>query len=271
MLTFFGISTGTAVTVISYVNRIFSPLQAIGMEIQTIQAAIAGIGRIRAFLNLPEMDPPTAVASDAAIELKDVSFSYDHENNVLDHVSLRLDPGESLTITGRTGAGKSTLFSLLLGLNQPDAGTVALGGMNPRSIPEDGKRKVFACVPQQLAPVAGTVRDQITLGDESITEEACKKALTLSGLAVLIPHLDEPYQEGLLSHGQQQLLAIARAIASDPQILLLDEITAGLDSETEKSVLAALERAAEGRTILSISHRAGARLGSNTFELAAHY
>lgn len=294
----FGITAGTAVTIISYVNKIFSPLESIGMEIQTIQGAMAGIVRIREFLNLPEMEPsaeqsaagvtsPSAstaqcfsgagqsttdignpvadthqntsdvrgTATEPVLFLRNVSFSYDKIHPVLKNFSLELKKGEHAVLTGRTGAGKSTIFRLLMGLYEADSGTVAIGGLAPRSIPESQKRYIFACVEQQLQPVDGTVREQITLGNPEIDDDACIRALHLVGLDSLIPHLDDPYKEDLLSHGQNQLLSIARAVSGDPQILLLDEIASGLDSATEERVLDALDRASAGRTVLSISHR----------------
>lgn len=261
----FGITAGTAVTIISYVNKIFSPLESIGMEIQTIQGAMAGIVRIREFLNLPQMESgagqsavdthPHTSDADPVLLLRDVSFSYDKVHPVLRSFNLELKKGEHAVLTGRTGAGKSTIFRLLMGLYDADSGTVAIGGLAPRSIPEPEKRHVFACVEQQLQPVDGTVREQITLGNPTISDDACIQALRLVGLDSLIPHLDDSYKEELLSHGQNQLLSIARAVSGDPQILLLDEIASGLDSATEERILDALERASAGRTVLSISHR----------------
>lgn len=254
-LDLFGIGVGTAVTVINYVNKIFTPLDSIGKEIQTIQSAMAGIGRIRAFLNMPEMTEPTPAHSKDVISLNNVTFSYDGKKNILFHYSRDIHKGEHAVLMGRTGAGKSTIFRLVLGLYEPQEGTVTLNGTNPRTISDKEKRSVFACVEQQFHAVPGTVKDQITIGNTDITDEACTKALTLTGLQELIPHLHEPYRENLLSHGQNQLLSIARAIVTDPGILLLDEMTAGLDARTEQQIMEALDRASEGRTVLSISHR----------------
>lgn len=261
---FFGMSVGTAVALIAYVNSIFSPLSSIGMEIQTVQAAAAGWKRVQAYLDedeLPEVAPatPRLGTGAAAIDVRDVSFSYGDAHPVLSHVSLAVREGEFVTLTGRTGAGKSTLFKLLLGLYEPQAGEVRVAGVRPRELGEDERRRTICCVEQRLTPVPGTIRDQVTLGDEAYDDQAVWVALATAGLAdtvrALPERLDTPYRDTLLSQGQKQLLMIARAIVSNPRILLLDEITAGLDSATEQMVTEALRAASSGRTVLSISHR----------------
>ncbi len=275
-LALFGITVGTAVTVISYVGKIFSPLESIGMEIQTIQSAAAGIRRIRGFLALPERESPAkevlqekpqtagtapAARKEPVIALRDVSFSYDGKAPVLSHFSMIVEKGERVVLRGRTGAGKSTVFRLVLGLYTPQEGSVRLAGRNPAALLPEEKRKLYGCVEQSFRPVLGSFRDQITLGSTGITDAQCSRALSVVGLSPLETHLDEPFAPERLSHGQHQLLAIARAIVTDPPVLLLDEITSGLDSATEKTVMEALQRAAAGRTVLSVSHRALAGSG----------
>lgn len=279
-LALFGISVGTAVTVISYVGKIFSPLESIGMEIQTIQSAAAGIRRIREYLALPEREIPAecpaaealqdklqmagtapAARKEPVIALRDVSFSYDGKTPVLSHFSMIVEKGERVVLRGRTGAGKSTVFRLVLGLYTPQEGSVSLAGRNPAAFLPEEKRKLYGCVEQSFRPVLGSFRDQITLGSTGITDAQCSRALSVVGLSPLEAHLDEPFAPERLSHGQHQLLAIARAIVTAPPVLLLDEITSGLDSATEKTVMEALQRAAAGRTVLSVSHRALAGSG----------
>ncbi|MDD6788959.1 MAG: ABC transporter ATP-binding protein [Lachnospira sp.] len=275
-LALFGITVGTAVTVISYVGKIFSPLESIGMEIQTIQSAAAGIRRIREYLALPERESPAkevlqekpqtagtapAARKEPVIALHDVSFSYDGKTPVLSHFSMIVEKGERVVLRGRTGAGKSTVFRLVLGLYTPQEGSVRLAGRNPAALLPEEKRKLYGCVEQSFRPVLGSFRDQITLGSTGITDAQCSRALSVVGLSPLEAHLDEPFAPERLSHGQHQLLAIARAIVTDPPVLLLDEITSGLDSATEKTVMEALQRAAAGRTVLSVSHRALAGSG----------
>ena len=269
----FGMSVGTAVAVIAYVGKVFGPLESIGMEIQSVQSAVAGVRRIREFLSEPEEKPTDAsLTLDAlrrsgkpAVEVADVTFSYDGERNVLQNCGFTVTEGESVTLTGRTGAGKSTVFKLLLGLYRPQAGTVRIYGADAASIPPHLRRRLFGYVEQAFHLVPGTVLNQITLWDDDISREKAEEAARLVGLHETICALeqgyDTPCKEGLFSQGQFQLLAIARAVAADPAILLLDEITANLDGDTEQAVLTALERAAARRTVVSISHRLYRRTG----------
>ena len=269
----FGMSVGTAVAVIAYVGKVFGPLESIGMEIQSVQSAVAGVRRIREFLSEPEEKPTDAsLTLDAlrrsgkpAVEVADVTFSYDGERNVLEDCAFTVTEGESVTLTGRTGAGKSTVFKLLLGLYRPQAGAVRIYGADAALIPPHLRRRLFGYVEQSFHLVPGTVLDQITLWDDDISREKAEEAARLVGLHETICGLeqgyDTPCKEGLFSQGQFQLLAIARAVAADPAILLLDEITANLDGDTEQAVLTALERAAARRTVVSISHRLYRRTG----------
>ena len=269
----FGMSVGTAVAVIAYVGKVFGPLESIGMEIQSVQSAVAGVRRIREFLSEPEEKPADAsLTLDAlrrsgkpAVEVADVTFSYDGERNVLQNCGFTVTEGESVTLTGRTGAGKSTVFKLLLGLYRPWAGTVRIYGADAASIPPQLRRRLFGYVEQAFHLVPGTVLEQITLWDDDISREKAEEAARLVGLHETICALEQGYdtlcKEGLFSQGQFQLLAIARAVAADPAILLLDEITANLDGDTEQAVLTALERAAARRTVVSISHRLYRRTG----------
>lgn len=265
MRQFFGITVGTAVAVIAYVGKVFEPLENIGMEIQNIQSALAGVRRINEFLReeervLPEDRKEDANADeDSCIRFEHLRFGYDPDHSVLQDLELRVDWGETVTIAGRTGAGKSTLFRLALGLYEPDSGRVLVQGRDAAAIQDGEKRKLFGYMEQTFRPVSGTVADQITLFDDSITFEQVETAARLTGLHESILALEQGYDTPMstapFSQGQLQLLSIARALAASPRILLLDEITANLDSETEAKVLRALENAAQGRTVISISHR----------------
>ena len=272
VLTFFGMSVGTSVAVINYVSRIFAPIESLGMEIQTIQSAMADVKRIDAFLNQPERTIPAARKKTARgdVELSHVTFGYG-EKHVLNNFSMTVKQGEQVTLVGRTGAGKSTVFRLLLGLYQPQAGTVTIGGVPVADITDQERRTCIGCVEQHFARVPGTVLEQITLGDPQITAEMAKDAARLAGMDAAIQALPEGYNtmctDGMFSQGEWQLLSIARAAAADPAVLLLDEITANLDAETEARVLEALRRASAGRTVLSVSHRIYENLGGRTVEI----
>ena len=272
ILTLFGMSVGTSVTVIGCISRIFAPIESLGTEIQTIQSAMAGVKRIDAFLAQPERAVPEERGSAARgdVVLSHVTFGYG-DKHVLSDFSMTVKQGEQVTLVGRTGAGKSTVFKLLLGLYPPESGSVTVGGRDVSEIADGERRACIGCVEQHFSRVPGTVLDQITLGDARITEEMAKNAARLAGIDAAIESLPEGYDtactDGLFSQGEWQLLAIARAAAADPAVLLLDEITANLDAETEARVLEALRRASEGRTVLSVSHRVQESLGGRTIEI----
>lgn len=268
VLVFFGMSAGMTVAVMNYISQIFTPVESLGMEIQTIQSAIAGIHRINEFFTLEEKKKSEgqekASQEDAFVTFEDVTFGYD-EHIVLDHMSFQVNTGEQVTLAGRTGAGKSTIMKLLLGLYEPQQGKVLIGGVPVAKVSEKERRSLYGYVEQIFHMVPGTVRDQITLYDEKISEEQVRKVAGLTGLAETIEEMEDGYDTvcipELFSQGQRQLLSIARAAVTEPKLLLLDEITANLDADTEKAVMTALKRVAENRTVISISHRTSAELG----------
>ena len=272
VLTFFGMSVGTSVAIINYISRIFAPIESLGMEIQTIQSAMAGVKRIDAFLAQPERTIPAErrTAARGDVELAHVTFGYG-EKPVLSDFSMTVKQGGQVTLVGRTGAGKSTVFKLLLGLYQPQAGTVTIGGVDVARITDRERRTCIGCVEQQFSRVPGTVLEQITLGDPQITAEMAWNAAKLAGIDEAIQALpegcDTVCSDGMFSQGEWQLLSIARAAAADPAVLLLDEVTANLDAETEARVLEALRRASAGRTVISVSHRIYENLGGRTVKI----
>ena len=274
VLTLFGMSAGTAVAVINYISQIFTPVESLGMEIQTIQSAVAGVHRINEFYALEELpervrnlETPVVTEEETPfVELQNVTFAYeDDSRKILHHLSFKVYPGEQVTLSGRTGAGKSTIFKLLLGLYQPGEGKVLIQGRDAFQIPKHEKRSLYGYVEQTFHRVPGTVKDQITLYDDSFTMEEVRGAARIAGLDATIEQLekgyDTPCTQEIFSQGQWQLLSIARAAVAKPKLLLLDEITANLDAQTEEEVLQALKRASEGRTVISISHRVNAETG----------
>lgn len=280
VLQLFGMSAGTAVAVINYISQIFAPVESLGMEIQTIQSAIAGVHRINDFLALPEKHWAEMPAESEAgserisiqtkevpyVQFQGVTFRYDSsEVEVLKEFDFTLQEGEQVTLSGRTGAGKSTIFKLLLGLYEPTSGKVLIEGHPATEIPASRRRHLFGYVEQSFHMVPGTVKDQITLYDSSIGMEAVRKAARMVGIDSAIENLEQGYDttctQEMFSQGQWQLLSIARSTVANPKILLLDEITANLDVKTEQEVLQALNRSMENRTVLSISHRVNAKTG----------
>lgn len=310
-LTLFGMSAGTAVAVINYISQIFAPVESLGMEIQTIQSAIAGVRRINEFFALPAFEDVKAdIKADFNVDIKadikadfnadisadinaaletqtasinnseklkarkactpyvqfnNVTFGYEADHIIIKDKSFHVDMGEQVTLQGRTGAGKSTIFKLLLGLYRPLKGQILIDGIDSYNIPDNMKRRIFGYVEQTFHMVPGTVKDQITLYDEAISMDEVVNAARLAGLHDTIMSFDKGYDtpctQEIFSQGQWQLLSIARATAANPQLLLLDEITANLDADTEREVLKALKNVSENRTVISISHRVTARTG----------
>lgn len=289
-LSLFGMSAGTAVAVINYISQIFAPVESLGMEIQTIQSAIAGVRRINEFFALPTLPAIEAVnadinvvletqtaninnseglkagkASTPYVQFNNVTFGYEADHIIIKDKSFNVDMGEQVTLQGRTGAGKSTIFKLLLGLYRPLKGQILIDGIDSYNIPDNKKRRIFGYVEQTFHMVPGTVKDQITLYDEAISMDEVVNAARLAGLHNTIISFDKGYDtpctQEIFSQGQWQLLSIARATAANPQLLLLDEITANLDADTEREVLKALKNVSENRTVISISHRVTARTG----------
>lgn len=300
VLTLFGMSAGTAVAVMNFISQIFTPVESLGMEIQTIQSAVAGIRRIDEFFSLEELPEREELLEreelsgkeelpaieefskkeqipegnrfpekrkengEAFVEFRNVTFGYD-ERKILKQLSFQVKQGERVTLMGRTGVGKSTILKLLLGLYEPQEGEVRIQGIAASNIPDGDKRRIFGYVEQSFHMVPGSVKDQITLFDPVITDQAVKNVASLTGLQDTIEALPDGYDTictpELFSQGQWQLLSIARAAVASPRLLLLDEITANLDAETEKEVLQALKRVSGERTVISISHRTSAEMG----------
>ncbi len=270
VLSLFGMSAGTAVAVINYISQIFSPIESLGMEIQTIQSAIAGVSRINEFFDLPEVEKVASKSDEKYrenapfVELQDVTFGYD-DRMIFEHLNIQVMEGEQVTLSGRTGAGKSTIFKLLLGLYAPINGKVLIQGKKAAEISAGERRSLFGYVEQSFHMVPGTVKEQITLYDDAISTEQVIRASKLTGLHDTIMSLEHGYDTictpELFSQGQWQLLSIARAAVAEPKLLLLDEITANLDADTERAVLLALKKVSENRTVISISHRVMAEIG----------
>lgn len=274
VLSFFGMSVGASVAVMNYIAGIFTPIESLGMEIQTVQSALAGAKRIDEFLNLPERNIPehnADISPRPDISLNDVHFGYEDGKEILHGVSFRVSTGDQVTLAGRTGAGKSTIFRLILGLFAPWKGEVTVGGVSAQNIPDETKRQIFGYVEQTFRPVPGTVLDQLTLGDPAVTKEMAIRAAKTVGLSETIESFpdgcDTTYRDEIFSQGERQLLSVARAISAEPPVLLLDEMTADLDADTERMVLEAIRAASEGRTVLSISHRVYTSLGGKMIHI----
>lgn len=270
------VSVGSFAAMVNLISSIFSPIQAIGEELQSMQEGISGIVRVEAYLNEEEMGEKESSLTaqklfnpcpKPLLSFEHLSFHYDDGSELIfDDLSLTIAEQERVCLIGRTGAGKTTLFRLITGLLEPSNGAILLQGYDVKKIPDSEKRHIYGYVEQGFHPIPGTLRDQVSLGDKRIDDATIKKAFQDAFLEDYIEtHLpqgyDTPFNADDFSRGQLQLLGLARAIVSDPKILLLDEISANLDSKTEKEVIDALSKASSGRTVISISHRLSDQLG----------
>ncbi|MFA6856070.1 MAG: ABC transporter ATP-binding protein [Treponema sp.] len=285
-LSFALITAGMAAASIQYIMDVFEPIGNIGMELQSIQSAFAGILRVNEFLAEEEEPQKNENASAVlfqqirtgskiTIDLKHVTFAYNTASEkILDDISLIINPEERITFAGRTGAGKSTLFNIIPGLLIPQSGEVLINGINITEIPNTDKRRIFGCVAQHFDLIKGTVAEQIAMGDRAITRTDIEEALDFTGMLRYVysleKGLDTPAEQRFFSQGQLQLLSVSRAIVAHPPVLLLDEITANLDSATEKKLLMVLEKAGRGRTVLSVSHRLSAQIPCNRIITVEH-
>jgi len=273
-----GLSLGMVAASIELMSNLFVPVETLGMELQNVQESMAGIRRVNEFYENEEEDPKDAaltalgVIPDPAgvvLSFEDVSFAYDEDTRVLENITLTIRPQESVTFIGRTGVGKTTLFRLVMGLIRPTGGRIAINGVDVADIPHSQKRRIFGYVEQEFHMIEGTVADQIGLKDPSVSRGQIESAVDMVGLSEYIASLESGIDTDIsrgaaFSQGQKQLLAIARAVAANPPVLLLDEMTANLDSITEEKIVAALRKVSQNHTILSISHRLSSMIASDT-------
>jgi ATP-binding cassette subfamily B protein len=261
-----GISIGSIAAAVDLISRMFAPIEAVAVEFQTIQEALSGLERIHDFDKEEEeykekLTLDKKVSGNLPISVENISFSYEEGKNIVENISFDVEPGTKVALVGRTGAGKSTILNLVAGLYRPSQGSIKIGGLDPFEMPSNMRRRTIGIVPQSFPIYDGTIKDAITLYDETITEKEVITAAKTVGLHEDIMKLPKGYDtligegEIKLSHGQYQLLTLACALVCNPPILLLDEVTSGLDSITEGRVFKALNEVSKNRTILTISHR----------------
>jgi ATP-binding cassette subfamily B protein len=268
VLASWGVSLGTLTAFVLLFQRFFEPITTLGNQWQTVQAALAGLERIFQVLDLPAQESTSASSqagpntTGGAIELRNVLFGYLPDHPVLNDVSLIVQPGEHVALVGRTGAGKTSTLHLLGGLYAPWSGTVRISGINPCNLKNEEQRSLIGFVPQVVQLFSGTVLENLTLGDTSVSKDDVRKAAAIAGADSFIMDLPQGYETQLrsrvqLSAGQRQLLTLARALVWDPEVLLLDEATAAVDSASEAAFRGALRNAVvgRGRAVLSVAHR----------------
>lgn len=270
-----GVTVGILTAFVLLFRRFFSIIIDLGDQWQTVQSAFSGLERIAQVLAVPvelipssteELSDP-AVINQVKISLKDVTFGYEESRAVLQNFSLKVCTGEHVALVGRTGAGKSSVLHLLAGLYIPWAGDVCVVEHDPRGLPAEQRRALLGVVPQVVQLFSGTVYDNLTLGDASVSRDAVERAAKIAGADEFIRGLAQGYDTVLsgmghgqgvqLSAGQRQLLALARALVWNPQVLLLDEATASVDNASDAAFRAALRSdiASQQRAVLTVAHR----------------
>jgi ATP-binding cassette subfamily B protein len=259
------VTIGVLVAYLRLVERLFNPLTNLSDELQTIQEAFAGVERINEVLRLAEEERPdwldAPLQAAGVVEVQGLRFGYFEGRPVLKNINLQVPQGERLAIVGRTGAGKTSLLNLLAGVYAPWAGSITVDGVDPRSVRPEDRRRLLGVVSQAVYLMEGTVKQNITLGDPRITDEAVVSAATTVGLHDAILAMPKGYDTVLgpggakFSHGQEQLLSLARALVCEPAVLLLDEPTSGMDADTESRLFSAIREESRKRTTITISHR----------------
>jgi ATP-binding cassette subfamily B protein len=263
------VSFGTLFAFVAYLEMFFVPIRDLSARYTMVQSAMAGAERVFGLLDDPHEDAPVVAhapeasehqASAPAVELERIHFAYKPSVPVLVDVSLSVRSGERVALVGATGAGKSTVASLLLRLYEPQQGTIRVFGRDVRTLGRSALRKHFAVVPQDVFLFPGTVAENIAAGatpDRARVVRALERVDALALFERREGGLDAQVGErgSAFSAGERQLIAFARALYDDPEILLLDEATANVDSETEARLSRAVERALEGRTAIVIAHR----------------
>ena len=275
-----GVTIGIVVAFIQYGTRVFRPVQDLSEKYNVLQSAMASAERIFKLLDTPpdeeieETERPSSAEAAGApreasrrpavpqgVEFENVWFAYSGEEWVLRDVSFRIEPGEMLAIVGHTGAGKTTLVSLLLRFYEIQKGRILVGGRDIKEWPVSELRRQFGIVLQDAYLFAGTIGSNIRMGDEAVSLERVEQVardVNLHGFVQSLPHgFDEPLLErgSSLSSGQKQLISFARALAHNPSFLILDEATSSVDTETELKIREALSRMVSGHTSIVIAHR----------------
>ncbi|TWT16402.1 ABC transporter ATP-binding protein [Streptococcus sp. sy010] len=259
-----GVTAGLIYAFIQYVNRLFDPLIEVTQNFSTLQTSMVAAGRVFALIDRKDYEPSQSangpIITQGDIEFKDVSFSYDGKNQILDKVSFRVKKGETIAFVGSTGSGKSSIINVLMRFYDFQSGQVLIDGRDIRTYDQATLRQTIGLVLQDPFLYHGTIKSNIKMYQD-LTDEDVKAAAKFVDADQFIQKLPKGYDDPVtergstFSTGQRQLLAFARTVASQPKILILDEATANIDSETEQTVQKSLEKMRQGRTTIAIAHR----------------
>jgi ATP-binding cassette subfamily B protein len=260
------LTLGALVAFIQYSSFLFQPIRDISDKYNVLQAAVVASHRIFKTLDLPiaitsPVRPVKSARAEGRIEFENVSFAYKNEDWILKDVSFKVEPGQSIALVGHTGSGKSTITNLLMRFYDVQRGRILLDGVDVREWDLQSLRENFAVVLQEIFLFSGTVAGNIRLGRQDITEDRVKWAAQEVSAEPFINRLHGGYQAEVkergagLSVGQKQLISFARALAFDPAILILDEATSSIDTETEQLIQQAIERVMRDRTSIVVAHR----------------
>ena len=260
------VSFGTMYIFLQYIKTFFEPIQDLAEQLATLQSAVASAEKIFTLLDEKPLirDPEEPVRPEkiqGRIEFRHVWFAYDNENYILRDVSFVIEPGQKVAFVGATGAGKSSILNLIGRYYDIQKGEILIDGVNVRDLSRDQIRRAIGQVQQDVFIFTGDVKSNIRLREESITDEAVREASRRVNADRFIDRLPEGYDERVTergstsSAGQRQLLSFARTLAFDPAILILDEATANIDTETEQWIQEALETLMTGRTTIMVAHR----------------
>ncbi|PPA71960.1 ABC transporter ATP-binding protein [Jeotgalibacillus proteolyticus] len=261
-----GIEIGVLYAFISYLDRFFEPINQVMQRLSIFQQAIVAASRVFLLLDEKEAAPKqerveNAHISKGEIEFKDVTFSYDGKQDVLKNISFTARPGETIALVGHTGSGKSSIINLLMRFYEFNNGQILIDGVSIKQFKEETLREKIGLVLQDPFLFFGTITSNIKLYNQSISQNDVKKAAEFVQAHTFIEKLPDQYEQKVVergttfSSGQRQLVAFARTIAASPKILVLDEATANIDTETEEAIQIALERMRRGRTTIAIAHR----------------
>lgn len=273
VLSFFGISSfnspieiGVLYAFVSYLDRFFEPVNQIMMRLSMYQQAIIAASRAFALLDEKEVAPAqedskSAGIQEGEIEFRNISFSYDGKRDVLKNISFTAKPGETVALVGHTGSGKSSIINIMMRFYEYERGDIFIDGKSIKTYPAEELRTKMGLVLQDPFLFYGTIKDNIRLHNEELTDEEIEAAAQFVQAHTFIDKLEDGYEHAVVergstfSSGQRQLIAFARTIAANPKILVLDEATANIDTETEEAIQTALEKMRKGRTTIAIAHR----------------